>query len=112
MEFIVEKRKIPSREAIKFFIKDNDKEVGYAFLYFIYNQSHDYHYGLLEDVFVDESYRVNGLGTKLVMAVIEEAKNNNCKYIMGTSRYSRPHVHKWYEKIGFKDYGKKFRMDF
>lgn len=112
MELEIKKQQLASREAIKFFFKDNDKEVGYAFLYFIHNQSHNYYYGLLEDVYVDENYRANGLGTKLVLAVIEEAKKNGCKYIMGTSRYSRPHVHKWYEKIGFKDYGKKFRMDF
>lgn len=110
MDLKIEKQK--NCEAIKFFFNDKNKEAGHAWLYLIYNQSGDYYYGLLEDVYVDDKYRQQGLGTKLVMAVIEEAKKNNCKYIMGTSRYSRPHVHKWYEKIGFKDYGKKFRMDF
>ncbi|MFH1789562.1 MAG: GNAT family N-acetyltransferase [bacterium] len=108
----IKKEKNHDSEVVKFFANEDGKEAGHAYLYLIYNQSGDYYYALLEDVFVDENYRKQGLGTELVTAIIEEAKNRNCKYIMGTSRYSRSHIHEWYEKLGFKDYGKKFRMNF
>lgn len=99
-------------KAIKFEMKDKDNVVGRAFLYLIYNDLHGKPYGLLEDVFVDEDYRGKGIGTKLVQVVIEEAKKRKCYKLVGTSRHSRTELHKWYEKLGFENYGLEFRMDF
>jgi GNAT superfamily N-acetyltransferase len=96
----------------KFIYVENDIEMGRAYLYVIFNDSADVVYGLLADVKVEEEYRSKGIGTKLVLQIIEEAKKQKCTWLFGTSRYSRPQVHKWYEKLGFKDHGKNFRMDF
>lgn len=98
-------------KAIKFEMEEAGKIVGRAYLYLIYNDLHAEPYGLLEDVFVDESQRGKGTGTALVKQVIEEAKVQGCHKLIGCSRYSRPEVHKWYENLGLKDYGKEFRMD-
>mgnify|MGYP002640228858 CR=1 FL=1 len=98
--------------AIKFTFEEDSKVVGRAYLYIIHNDLHDRPYGLLEDLYVEESQRGKGLGNKLVQEVIEEAKNRQCTKLIGTSRYVRSEVHAWYEKLGFKDYGKEFRMDF
>lgn len=97
---------------IKFFIEDESKEIARAFLYFLKNDLHEEPFGFMEDVFVDENYRSQGLGTKLVEKLITAAKENNCYKLIGTSRYARPKVHALYERLGFKDQGKEFRIDF
>ena len=98
-------------KAIKIEIEKAGKIVGRAYLYLIYNDLHEEPYGLLEDVFVEDDERGQGTGTELVKAVIVEAKTQGCHKLIGCSRYSRPNVHKWYESLGFSDYGKEFRMD-
>jgi len=98
---------------IKLFIEDESgKEVGRASVALIYNDLHAEPYGLMEDVFVDESLRGQGIGTKLTNAIIEEAKKQKCYKLVATSRYEREKVHDLYKKLGFKEHGIEFRMDF
>jgi len=106
------KKEEKKSSAIKISFEENGVEFGHAYLYLIFNDLHKEPYGLLEDVFVGENARGSGIGTKLVLQVIEEAKKYGCYKLVGDSRYSRPQVHDWYVKLGFKDYGKEFRMDF
>ena len=101
-----------SSEGIRFSVKENEKEIGRAYLYIMHNDLHSRPFGLMEDVYIAESYRGQGIGTKLVKQIIEKAKQMNCYKLIATSRYSRPEVHKLYERIGFKDYGKEFRINF
>lgn len=98
-------------KAIRLSVEDNGQEVGRIFLYLIKNDLHETPYGLFEDIFVEESHRSQGVGKQLVAALIEEAKKQGCYKIVACARYSRPEVHAWYERIGFKDYGKEFRLD-
>ncbi|PLX26296.1 GNAT family N-acetyltransferase [Candidatus Parcubacteria bacterium] len=98
--------------AVKFTFEEDGRTLGRAYLYIIHNDLHDRPYGLLEDLYVEEDQRGRGLGNKLVSAVVEEAKKIQCTKLIGTSRYARTEVHAWYEKLGFSDYGKEFRMDF
>lgn len=106
----IKKEEIQS-QAIKFTIEEEGKQAGRAYLYLIKNDLYDKVYGFLEDVFVEEEFRSKGMGTELLKAIIEEAKARDCIKLVGTSRYSRPQVHEWYERLGFKDWGKEFRMD-
>lgn len=99
-----------SVHGIKFFVEADGREVGRAFLYILKN-SHDQPFGFMEDVFVDESFRSQGLGRKLVEELIKTAKKNKCYKLVGTSRHERLKVHELYLKLGFKDWGKEFRMD-
>ncbi|MBI4778861.1 GNAT family N-acetyltransferase [Candidatus Falkowbacteria bacterium] len=96
---------------IKLFVEDNGEEVAHAYLYILSN-THDRPFGLMEDIYVAENFRSQGLGTKLVGELIKAAQKNNCYKLIGTSRHSRPKVHALYERLGFKDWGKEFRMDF
>ena len=98
-------------EGIKFVIKKDGKEVGRGFLYLMKNESHDLPFGLLEDIYVEEKYRGQGVGTELLNEMIKIAREKCYKLIL-TSRYSKPKVHELYLKLGFKDWGKEFRMDF
>ena len=88
------------------------KEVGRAYLYLMNNDLHKRPFGFMEDVFVNEDCRGKGVGKKLVTEVIEKAKENDCYKLVCTSRYGKEKVHMLYEKLGFKDYGKEFRIDF
>jgi len=106
------KQKTINASGIKLFIEDNGKEIGHAYLYILKNDLHEEPFGFMEDVFVDENYRSQGLGTKLVKELIEAAKINNCYKLIATSRHARPKVHELYLKLGFKDQGKEFRIDF
>jgi GNAT superfamily N-acetyltransferase len=100
-----------SAKGLRLVIKENNQEIGRIRIYFIENDLHDYPYALIEDLFVDENHREKGLGTKLMLAAIEEAKIANCGWIIANSRYEREYAHKFYLKLGFKDYGKEFKMN-
>lgn len=97
---------------IKFFIEEQNKEVARAFLYIMKNDLHLGPFGLMEDVFVDKLFRGKGFGRILVKEIIGEAKKQNCYKLICTSRYSNEKVHNLYEKLGFKNQGIEFRMNF
>ncbi len=95
----------------RFSIKENGEEVGRAFLYLMYNDLHSRPFAFLEDVFIHESKRGSGFGTRLVELIIKRARELNCYKLIATSRDSRPKVHKLYQDIGFENYGKEFRIN-
>ncbi len=95
----------------KLTITKDHKELARIYLYFIQNDLHDKPYALMEDLFVQEEFRGQGYGKKMVQAALEEAKKERCYKVICTSRYGREHVHKMYQDLGFKDYGKEFRID-
>lgn len=96
----------------KILVRDGVKDIGRAYVYIIYNSLHDAPYGLLEDVFVDEAYRGNGIGSELLRRSVLEAKQCGCYKLIATSRAERENVHEWYGRSGFRKYGVEFRMDF
>ncbi len=104
-------RTIAPAEGIRFSLTDGAKEVGRAYLYVMRNDLHLAPFGLLEDVYVDESQRGSGLGTKLVEEVVAAAREAGCYKLIATSRTSRPKVHELYRRLGFEDRGIEFRMD-
>jgi len=99
-------------EGVRLSIKRNGKEVVRAYLFLMWNSLHKAPFGILEDVYVDESVRGSGLGTEIVNAVVVEARDRGCYKLVATSRYARPRVHELYARLGFKDHGKEFRIDF
>ncbi len=96
---------------IKFFIEKDGKEIARASLFLMHNDLHERPFGLMEDVFVEEEHRGKGAGTQLAKAVIEAAKSR-CYKLICTSRHARTKVHELYQKLGFKNHGMEFRMDF
>lgn len=99
-------------KGIKVFVEVKGKEIARAYLYLIQNDLRSERYGLMEDVFVDETLRGQGIGTKLVKKIIKLAKEYDCYKLICTSRYKKEKVHTLYKCLGFKDWGKEFRMDF
>ena len=99
-------------KGIRFSISGNGGEIARAYLYVMTNDLHDAPFGLLEDVYVDESQRGGGLGTALVKEVVSAARELGCYKLIATSRTSRPKVHELYERLGFEKHGVEFRMNF
>ncbi len=92
-------------------LKEGRREVAHAYLYIMRNDLHDEPFGLVEDVFVEETRRGMGHGTRLLKKLVKEARKEGCYKIVATSRRARKAVHRWYKKLGFKDYGVEFRLD-
>jgi len=105
------KEKLLQSNFYKFEYMIDEKIIGRAFLFIIYNDLHQKPYGLLEDVFVEEEYRSKGIGKELIKRVIEKAKEIGCYKLIATSRFEREMVHKLYENLGFKKWGYEFRLD-
>lgn len=100
-------------EIIKVVLRDErGTPIGRASLVLIVNEMNPRPYGLLEDVFVAEEHRGAGLGSRLVRMIVQLAREQGCYKLVATSRYTRPGVHALYSKLGFRDHGKEFRMDF
>lgn len=97
---------------IKIIMLENGQEIGHAFVYILKNDLHEKTFAFLEDVMISEGQRGRGLGKLLVEKAVAVAKSRGCYKLVGTSRYSRETVHKFYEKLNFKDCGKEFRIDF
>ena len=97
--------------AVKITLEDAGAVVGRAYLYLIKTDVHVEPYGYLEDVFVEESKRGQGVGTKLIQAAIDEARVRGFYKIIGTTRHEKSGVHAFYEGLGFENHGLEFRMD-
>lgn len=107
----IQKTKLDNAYSIKLHVERDGKVVGWAFLIVLKTDRHTEPHGVMENVYVEQEYRGQGIGTALVEALIEEAKAQGCYKLLGQSRYSKPEVHALYERFGFKDWGKNFRMD-
>ena len=58
--------------------------------------------GLLEDIVVDKKYRGKGIGTRLISAAIDQARQEELKYIDFTSNPMRVEANKLYQRLGFE----------
>ena len=77
----------------------------------MHNDLHKAPFGLLEDVYVNETRRGTGIGSHLVREAVAAAREAGCYKLIATSRRSRPKVHELYEKLGFERHGFEFRMN-
>ncbi|MDO8510724.1 MAG: GNAT family N-acetyltransferase [Nanoarchaeota archaeon] len=101
-----------SASGVKIILEENGRQIGRGFLYLLHNDLHTEPFGLMEDIFVEESFRGQGHGGKITAAIIEEAKRRGCYKLICTSRFSNEKAHHLYEKLGFKKHGNEFRMEF
>jgi len=101
-------------KGIRFSINHEGVEIAHAYLYVLSNDLHDAPFGLLEDVYVDSIRRGSGAGRELLDAVLRRARTEKCYKLIATSRNdgTRKAVHDWYQRLGFRDYGTEFRIDF
>jgi len=110
LHFNLKQEKIKSG-GFKIKILNEGKEVGRLFLYILFNDLHKNPFAIIEDVFVEEDFRQQGLSKKLLEKAIDEARKVKCYKVLMWSRYSKPYVHRIYRNMGFKEWGKEFRMN-
>jgi len=67
--------------------------------------------GLIEDVFVLQSFQRQGIGKQMMEFAIEICKNNLCYKVFLSSNLKREKAHKFYENLGFKKHGYSFLME-
>ena len=103
--------RVQGMQGFRFSALREGKEVGRAFLYVLPNDLHQEPFGFIEDVFVDEAFRGEGIGSELVRRVLAEAKKQRCYKVICTSRHGKDKVHKLYTELGFRNHGIEFRMD-
>ena len=96
---------------VKITINTDGQEIARGYLYVLHNDLREQPFGFIEDVFVDENSRGQGIGAKLIQEIIEEAKRQGCYKIIATSRHTNEIAHKFYEKLGFKNHGIEFRIN-
>jgi ribosomal protein S18 acetylase RimI-like enzyme len=82
-------------------IEDNNKLVGFAALTLRFVPTKGY-VGVIEDVVIDEKYRKQGLGTKLINKLLTKAKERGVFAVELTSNPKRKIARKLYQKLGFK----------
>ena len=89
--------------------RDGNKIVGSTTLFIEQKFIHDGGFvGHIEDVVVRKDYEGKGIGIKLVMSMLERAKEKNCyKTILDC----KDDVKQFYEKIGFKRESNGMRYD-
>ncbi|MEK7615784.1 MAG: GNAT family N-acetyltransferase [Patescibacteria group bacterium] len=65
----------------------------------------------VDELFVLEAYRKQGVGKQLMHVVEEKTKELNCQRIYLESASDRKAAHAFYEKLGYTNYGFCFKKD-
>lgn len=65
----------------------------------------------LDELYVVPEYRKTGVGRKLMEAVLKTANELDCHRLFVESQYKHIIAHKFYEILGFKNYGYHFIKD-
>ncbi len=91
---------VENKDSVMVVAEDGKKVVGVATLYVF--QKMGKRTGHIEDVVVDGEYRGQGIGKKLVLALIAAGKKNKLAVIHLTSRPEREAANALYKKLGFK----------
>ena len=89
-----------------FCILNKDEVIGCAQLFF-YLRLQGMLVGVIEDVIVKRGFRKNGIGKKLVIDLLEEAKKRNIKKVSLTSSIGGILL---YQKLGFKERQNSFEI--
>jgi GNAT superfamily N-acetyltransferase len=68
---------------------------------------------LVEAVFIDQQYRGQGIGKKLMQWAIERARQRNCRMIQLTTNKARHDAQRFYEALGFtgSHIGMKYKLN-
>lgn len=95
---------------IKFAVEKDGKEVGWVYMYLIIDHESGRPFAFMENLFVQEEFRRFGFGKELVQSVQDEAKKRGCYKLVFICKNKL--MYEWYERMGFKNVGAGFEMEF
>ncbi len=81
---------------------DTDKPIGFTQLYPKYSSVQVVKNWILNDLYVDEIYRKQGCGEKLIQTAMDFATQNDAKFVELSTAVDNYTAQKLYEQIGFK----------
>lgn len=81
---------------------DGSRIVGFCSLTVKHNLWMQDFLGNVDEMIVDENYRVKGIGKKLMERITQIAIENKCKRIELESSFNREQAHEFYEELGFE----------
>ncbi|MEJ5148473.1 GNAT family N-acetyltransferase [Sphingobacterium sp. MYb388] len=101
------KERVQNNESVIFTAKKDDEIVGFTQLFPSFSSASLKKVYILNDLFVLENYRNQGIAKLLIHQVIEFAKENNCARVSLSTARNNP-AQFLYEKLGFKESSFKF----
>lgn len=102
------KKVINSTNNFIFVAEDNGKLVGFATFSIRDVIRYPKQIAELDELFVSLDYRQKGVGKLLMQQVEDKAKELNCYRIFVESQYKHETAHKFYEELGYSNYGYHF----
>ena len=84
-------------------VDDNDHVVGFVSLTIKNNLWQAANLGHIDELVVDQEHRRHGLGTELLNAIIQVAKERSCTRVELDSAFHRKEAHAFYERNGFEN---------
>jgi len=93
--------RLKNNESVIFVALDHDKPVGFTQLYPTYSSVRAIRNWILNDLYVDEDYRKQGIGKILIDAAMDFGISTGAKYVQletAVDNYGAQHL---YESIGF-----------
>ena len=93
-----------NHESVIFVALSDDKKqpIGFTQLYPIYSSVRAVKNWLLNDLYVDNAYRKQGIGENLIRAAMDFAKEQNAKFIELSTAVTNQTAQSLYEHIGFE----------
>jgi len=101
------RERVQNNESVIFSAKKDDEIVGFTQLFPTFSSASLKKVYILNDLFVLEKYRDQGIAKLLIHQVIEFAKENNCARVSLSTARNNP-AQFLYEKLGFKESSFKF----
>ncbi|HTH81595.1 MAG TPA: GNAT family N-acetyltransferase [Mucilaginibacter sp.] len=95
------KERLVNNESVIYVALDAKSPIGFTQLYPKFSSGRAEKNWILNDLYVDENYRKQGIGKKLIDAAINFAKEKNAKFVQletATDNYNAQHL---YESSGF-----------
>ncbi|MFZ6036085.1 MAG: GNAT family N-acetyltransferase [Patescibacteria group bacterium] len=100
---------VQSNDGAIFLAQDGNEFVGIITIYRFPRVRAGTYYAEIEEMFVRPEYHGKGVAQELVQAATTWAKENGAETITTKSGEKLARAHAFYEKIGFRVYGKAFK---
>lgn len=97
---------------ILFMIKKKEKIIGFANLMIIFSVWSHGKSLILDDLYIKEEFRGNGIGRSIMQYIEQYAKEHGFKRLQFQSEYTNTEAHKFYCKLGYTSESMNFYVKY